>query len=95
MKPPHHVLDAVGGLDHADEQVPVPRIDAAQDDLRAVVERSIEVLHERLFVHAAFIERPRRLGPAKRPVVAEALEEVAGKRRWRRDGQRRVRRASS
>ena len=23
-QPPHHVLHAVGGLDHADEQIPVP-----------------------------------------------------------------------
>ena len=42
-----------------------------------------------LFVHAAFVERPRRLGPAERSIVAQALEEVAGERGRRRDGQRR------
>jgi hypothetical protein len=31
-EPPHHVLHAVGGLDHADQQIPVLRVDAVQDD---------------------------------------------------------------
>ena len=89
MQPPHHVLHAVGRLDHADEQIPVAGVDAAEDHLRAIVERLVEVLHERLLVHAPFVQRPRRLGPSERPVVAEPLEEIAGERRRRRHRQRR------
>ena len=77
-QPPHHVLDAIGRLDDADEQVPVAARRAGQDDLGAIVERAIQVVHERLLVHPPFVQRPRRLGPAERPVVAEPLEQLAG-----------------
>ena len=70
-QPPHHVLHAVGRFDDADQQIPVTGIDPAEDDLRAVVERLVEIVHERLFVHAALVQRPRRFGPAERAVVAQ------------------------
>ena len=89
-EPPHHVLDAVGRFDDADQHVPVAGVDAVEDHLRAIVERLVEVVHERLLVHAALVQRPRRLGPAERAVVAEPIEEVAGERRGRRDRQRRI-----
>ena len=72
-QPPHHVLDAIGRLDDADEQVPLLRVDPLQDHLRAVVERAVEILHERLLVDAVFVQRPGRLGPAERPVRSRAV----------------------
>ena len=85
---PHHVLDAVGGFDHADEQVPVVRVDAVENHLRPIVEGAVQILHERGFVHPAFVERPRRFGPAERPVSADALVEIACEGWRRRDRQR-------
>ena len=38
----------------------------------------------------AFVQRPRRLRPPERPVIAEALEQVAGERRRRRHRHRRI-----
>ena len=46
----------------------------------AIVERLVQVLHERLLVHAPFVERPRGFGPAERAVVAHALEKLASER---------------
>ena len=66
------------------------RVDPVQDHLRAIVERLVEVVHERLLVHAPFVERPRRLRPAERPVVAEPLEQIARERRRRRHRHRRI-----
>ena len=75
-QPPHHVLHAIGGLDDADEQVPVARVETAEDHLRAVFERAVEVLHIYGFVHSAFIERPCRFRPSKRAIWADALVEL-------------------
>ena len=72
-QPPHHVLHAIGGLDHADQQVPVLGVDALQDHLGAIVEGDHQVVHERLLVHAVFVQRPGRFGPPQRPVVADRL----------------------
>jgi hypothetical protein len=84
------VLHAVGGLDDADEEVPSFRIDPVQDDLRAVVEGAIEVLHELLLVQAIFVERPGGLRPAERPVGPEPLVQIGGKRFGKRHCRRRI-----
>jgi hypothetical protein len=75
-QPPHHVLHSIGRFDDADEQIPVARVDAAEDHLGAIVERFVEVVHERLLVHPPFVQRPRRLRPPERPVVAKTLEQI-------------------
>ena len=71
-EPPHHVLHAIGRFDDADQHVPVARVDAIEDDLGTIVKRLVQVRHERLFVHASFVQWPGRFGPPERPVVARA-----------------------
>ena len=78
-EPPHHVLDAVGGFDDADEQVPLLRVEPLQDDLRAIVERAEQIVHERLLVEPIFVERPGGLGPAERAIRSEPLIEIGRK----------------
>jgi hypothetical protein len=72
---PHHVLHPIGGFDDADEHVPIARVDAVQNHLGPVVEGPVEIRHERFFVHASLVQRPRCLRPPERPVVL-ALEQV-------------------
>ncbi len=77
---PHHVLDAIGGLDHAHEEVPSPRVDPVEDRGGAIVERLVEVVHERLLVDSLLVEGPRGLGPPQRAIGADPVEQLARQR---------------
>ena len=77
-------------FDHADEQVPLLRVEALENHLRAVVERAIQVVHERLFVDAVFVQRPRGFCPAERSIGSEPFVEVGGERCGRRHRRRRI-----
>ncbi len=76
-EPPHHVRDAVGGLDRRHEQVPVVRLEPLEDDLLAVVHRAVGVVEELRLVEPALVERlVARLGPAERAVEPDLLREL-------------------
>ena len=65
-------------FDHADEQVPLTASRGAGGiTWRAIVERAIQVVHERLLVDAVLVQRPRGFGPAERPIGPEPLVEIA------------------
>ena len=84
------MLDAIGGFDDADEQIPLMRIEPLQDDLRTIVEGAIQVVHERLLVDPILVQRPRGFGPSERTIGAEPLVERGRERRRRRHGRRRI-----
>ena len=88
-QPPHHVLHVIERVDFADEQIPFLRVEALQDDLHAIVERTIKVVHERFLVDQARVERRGRFSPAERAIRADAFEDIGGEARGRRKPRRR------
>ena len=88
-QPEHHVLHAIGRFDHADEEIPVVARELIEDDVRAVVERAEQVVHERLLVDALLTQRVGRLRPAERAVRPEPLVEIRGEARRRGERHRR------
>ena len=85
LESPHHMADAVGGFDDADEQIPPARVEAVHDDLRAIVEGAEQIVHEGLLVDPIFVERPRRFSPAERAEVPKPVVEVLRERGGRRN----------
>ena len=88
---PHHVRDAVGGLDRGHEEVPVVALQALEDDLLAVVQRPVGVVEELGLVEPPLVEGlVRRLRPPERAVEADLPGEVRRERVRLRDRDRGV-----
>ena len=86
---PEHVLDAIGGVEDADQAAAVEPIERGEEHLLALAVDVVGLLQERPIVGHALVERPGVLGQAERRVGPHLLGEVRRVVRRMRDGHRR------
>jgi hypothetical protein len=87
---PEHVLDAVGGVEHADQGAPAQAVEGGEEHVLALAVDVVGHLEEGAVVDHSLVERPGVLGETQGRVGADPLREVGGVVARVGDGHRRL-----